>query len=104
MKKWNGFILGREWAILRTRRGSVAAIHGNGIHKGPAWPEPGGREEFAAHGDQAGFARVQGGSFARHEGKQDSQMRLRADERIAAAFRARRTLVEEDTLALAQTV
>ena len=25
------------WATLCTRRGSVAVIHGNGIHKGPAW-------------------------------------------------------------------
>lgn len=29
------------WATLRTKRGSVAAIHGNGIHKGPAWSVPG---------------------------------------------------------------
>ncbi len=29
------------WAMLRTRRGSIAAIHGNGIHKGPAWSGPG---------------------------------------------------------------
>jgi hypothetical protein len=29
------------WAVLRTGRGSVAAIHGNGIHKGPAWTLPG---------------------------------------------------------------
>jgi len=29
------------WAILRTRRGSIAAIHGNGIHKGPSWTHPG---------------------------------------------------------------
>jgi Phytanoyl-CoA dioxygenase (PhyH) len=28
------------WSVLRTRRGSVAAIHGNGIHKGPAWTNP----------------------------------------------------------------
>jgi hypothetical protein len=27
--------------VLHTRRGSVAAIHGNGIHKGPAWSRPG---------------------------------------------------------------
>lgn len=26
-----------SWAILRTTCGSIAAIHGNGIHKGPAW-------------------------------------------------------------------
>ncbi len=29
------------WAVLRTMRGSIAAIHGNGIHKGPAWSVPG---------------------------------------------------------------
>jgi len=29
------------WAVLRTPRGSIAAIHGNGIHKGPAWTRPG---------------------------------------------------------------
>lgn len=33
-----------SWAILRTGRGSIAAIHGNGIHKGPAWPSPGDSE------------------------------------------------------------
>jgi hypothetical protein len=30
-----------SWAVLRTGRGSIAAIHGNGIHKGPAWTCPG---------------------------------------------------------------
>jgi Phytanoyl-CoA dioxygenase (PhyH) len=30
-----------EWVALHTPRGSVAAIHGNGIHKGPAWANPG---------------------------------------------------------------
>jgi Phytanoyl-CoA dioxygenase (PhyH) len=30
-----------SWAVLRTARGSMAAIHGNGIHKGPAWARPG---------------------------------------------------------------
>jgi Phytanoyl-CoA dioxygenase (PhyH) len=30
-----------SWAVLRTGRGSIAAIHGNGIHKGPAWARPG---------------------------------------------------------------
>lgn len=29
------------WAVLKTPRGSLAAIHGNGIHKGPAWRQPG---------------------------------------------------------------
>jgi len=31
----------RGWAVLRTVRGSIAVIHGNGIHKGPAWTRPG---------------------------------------------------------------
>ncbi len=31
----------RAWAVLRTNRGSLAAIHGNGLHKGPAWARPG---------------------------------------------------------------
>lgn len=30
-----------SWRALRTSRGSIAAIHGNGIHKGPAWPSAG---------------------------------------------------------------
>jgi hypothetical protein len=30
-----------EWVTLRTVRGSVAMIHGNGIHKGPSWTRPG---------------------------------------------------------------
>jgi hypothetical protein len=30
-----------EWAALRTVRGSIAMIHGNGIHKGPSWARPG---------------------------------------------------------------
>lgn len=30
-----------EWATLRTVRGSIALIHGNGIHKGPSWTHPG---------------------------------------------------------------
>lgn len=29
------------WVTLHTGRGSIAAIHGNGIHKGPAWARPG---------------------------------------------------------------
>lgn len=30
-----------SWVALKTRRGSVAMVHGNGIHKGPCWPHPG---------------------------------------------------------------
>lgn len=52
------------WATLRTRRGSVAAIHGNGIHKGPAWKrlgDPNNKPRTAIkldlHGYKAGVAR-----------------------------------------------
>jgi ectoine hydroxylase-related dioxygenase (phytanoyl-CoA dioxygenase family) len=30
-----------SWSVLRVKRGSVAIIHGNGFHKGPAWPRYG---------------------------------------------------------------
>jgi len=26
-----------QWAVIKPKRGSVAIIHGNGLHKGPAW-------------------------------------------------------------------
>jgi len=52
------------WAILRTPRGSVAAIHGNGIHKGPAWTRPGDSQnqprtaiKLDLHGRKAGTVR-----------------------------------------------
>jgi Phytanoyl-CoA dioxygenase (PhyH) len=52
------------WATLRTRRGSIAAIHGNGIHKGPAWGIPGSPRNLPRtaikldlHGYKAGVAR-----------------------------------------------
>jgi ectoine hydroxylase-related dioxygenase (phytanoyl-CoA dioxygenase family) len=28
-----------SWAVVRAKRGSVAIIHGNGLHKGPAWSQ-----------------------------------------------------------------
>jgi hypothetical protein len=31
----------KEWKRLKVKRGSVALIHGNGLHKGPAWPQMG---------------------------------------------------------------
>jgi hypothetical protein len=53
-----------EWAVVRTGRGSLAAIHGNGIHKGPAWTCPGDPEnkprtaiKLDLHGYKAGVAR-----------------------------------------------
>jgi len=30
-----------SWSVLRVPRGSLAIIHGNGLHKGPAWPRYG---------------------------------------------------------------
>ena len=54
----------REWSILRTGRGSLAVIHGNGIHKGPAWARPGnpGNKPRTAikldlHGHKSGVVR-----------------------------------------------
>ena len=53
-----------SWAVLRTVRGSIAAIHGNGIHKGPAWPragDPANRPRTAIkldlHGHKKGVVR-----------------------------------------------
>ncbi|MGC2507877.1 MAG: phytanoyl-CoA dioxygenase family protein [Candidatus Acidiferrales bacterium] len=52
------------WAVLRTSRGSIAAIHGNGIHKGPAWArlgDPSNKARTAIkldlHGHKAGVVR-----------------------------------------------
>lgn len=51
------------WATLRTTRGSIAAIHGNGIHKGPAWSKgvagnlPRTAIKLDLHGSKAGVAR-----------------------------------------------
>lgn len=36
-----------SWVELKTTRGSVAMIHGNGIHKGPCWPHPGDPKNIA---------------------------------------------------------
>jgi Phytanoyl-CoA dioxygenase (PhyH) len=56
----------RSWAVLKTRRGSVAVIHGNGIHKGPAWARPGDSSnrprtaiKLDLHGYKAGVSRDQ---------------------------------------------
>jgi hypothetical protein len=54
----------KSWATLRTKRGSIAAIHGNGIHKGPAWGVPGSPQNLPRtaikldlHGYKAGVTR-----------------------------------------------
>ena len=53
-----------SWSVLRTGRGSLAAIHGNGIHKGPAWPSPGDPDnkprmaiKLDLHGHKVGVVR-----------------------------------------------
>jgi hypothetical protein len=52
------------WAALRTARGSIAVIHGNGIHKGPAWTRPSDSRNrprtairLDLHGHKSGVAR-----------------------------------------------
>jgi len=62
-----------EWVTLRTGRGSLAAIHGNGIHKGPAWKDPGnpGNKPRTAikldlHGYKAGGVRCSRENTMRH--------------------------------------
>jgi Phytanoyl-CoA dioxygenase (PhyH) len=93
----------RDWAVLRTGRGSVAVIHGNGIHKGPAWPEPGARKNLPRtaikldlHGYKAGVSRDM----------KENRIRKCDFDRMSELQRlfAHGTLVEENTLALAQTV
>ncbi|HUO33987.1 MAG TPA: phytanoyl-CoA dioxygenase family protein [Candidatus Acidoferrum sp.] len=53
-----------SWVSLRTVRGSVAWVYGNGIHKGPAWPRPGDPSnqprtaiKIDIHGYKSGIAR-----------------------------------------------
>jgi len=55
----------RKWVVLRTGRGGLAAIHGNGIHKGPAWPRPGDPAnkprtaiKIDLHGHKSGVSRL----------------------------------------------
>lgn len=50
----------RSWAVLTTKRGSIAIVHGNGIHKGPVWArpgDPGNRARTAIKIDIHGFKR-----------------------------------------------
>ncbi|HEY0704948.1 MAG TPA: phytanoyl-CoA dioxygenase family protein [Candidatus Acidoferrales bacterium] len=54
-----------SWATLRCKRGSIAMIHGNGIHKGPAWGTPGSplnlprtAIKLDLHGYKAGVVRT----------------------------------------------
>ncbi len=46
-----------SWSVLRVKRGSLAIIHGNGLHKGPAWPgynDPGNKPRTAVRLDFQG--------------------------------------------------
>ena len=83
-----------EWVALRTVRGSIAMIHGNGIHKGPSWTRPGdpaNRPRTAIkldlHGCKAGVIR---------DGK-ENRMRRRDYERLTDLQKlfAHATLTEE---------
>lgn len=89
-----------SWAILRTQRGSVAAIHGNGIHKGPAWTCPGDPNNMPRtaikldlHGYKAGAIR---------DGK-ENRIRKQDYERMSELQRlfAHPTLVEDAPRAMA---
>jgi len=90
------------WAVLRTGRGSIAAIHGNGIHKGPAWMRPGdpsNRPRTAIrldlHGHKAGVVR---------DGK-ENRMRRSDFERMSELQRlfAHASLVDDETPISAKT-
>lgn len=92
----------RDWAILRTKRGSIAAIHGNGIHKGPAWTEPGSPKnkprtaiKLDLHGYKPGVARD----------LKENRIRKCDFERMSELQKlfAHGALVEEQTLALIQS-
>jgi Phytanoyl-CoA dioxygenase (PhyH) len=93
----------RDWAVLKTGRGGVAVIHGNGIHKGPAWPAAGDAKNLPRtaikldlHGYKAGVARDM----------KENRIRKCDFARMSELQRlfAHGTLVEENTLALAQAV
>jgi hypothetical protein len=86
---------GAEWATLRTTRGSIAMIHGNGIHKGPSWTRPGDPAnkprtaiKLDLHGFKAGVVR---------DGK-ENRLRRSDYERLTALQKlfAHATLAEEE--------
>jgi hypothetical protein len=86
----------RSWAVLRTGRGSLAAIHGNGIHKGPAWARPGDPNnkprtaiKLDLHGHKTGVVR---------DGK-ENRIRLSDFDRLSGLQRmfAHATLVRDES-------
>lgn len=64
-----------SWTAVRVKRGSVAIIHGNGFHKGPAWPQYGDLRNQARtalrldfHGHRMGInMRWKGSKIARED-------------------------------------
>jgi phytanoyl-CoA dioxygenase PhyH len=82
------------WATLRTKRGSIAAIHGNGIHKGPAWTRPGPENKprtaikLDLHGCKAGVVRD----------AKENRLRLADFERMSELQKlfAHATIVEDE--------
>lgn len=92
-----------SWSVLETGRGSIAAIHGNGIHKGPVWSHPGDPANRARtairldlHGYKSGVVRDQ----------RENHMPLRTWEGMTKLQRlfAHATLVEDQPERLAARV
>ncbi|HKV03880.1 MAG TPA: phytanoyl-CoA dioxygenase family protein [Candidatus Acidoferrales bacterium] len=90
-----------RWAVLRTPRGSLAAIHGNGIHKGPAWARPGDPRnqprtaiKLDLHGHKSGVVR---------DGK-ENRIRINDFESMSELQRlfAHAALVEDEMSALSR--
>lgn len=90
------------WAILKTPRGSIAAIHGNGIHKGPAWTRPGdiaNQPRTAIKLDLHGFKRGVRRDF------RENVIRVSDFERLTGLQRlfAHATLVSDETVTALST-
>ena len=88
------------WAVLKTTRGSIAAIHGNGIHKGPAWTCPGdpaNRARTAIKLDLHGFKRNVRRAFC------ENAIRVADFERMTGLQRlfAHATLLRDEAAGLA---
>jgi hypothetical protein len=57
-----------SWTAVRVQRGSVAIIHGNGFHKGPAWPQYGDPRNKARTAIRLDFHGHRMGSNMRRKG------------------------------------
>ena len=88
------------WAVLRTGRGSIAAIHGNGIHKGPAWADPAdpsNRARTAIKLDLHGYKRGVARDMRENRIRRDDFVRMTELQRLFSHA----TLVEEHRAAMA---